>query len=70
MSLLNTDEDLGIPEEPVKSVEMEDVSATEMDTAPSVSEEEPAETETLAAQENQASSPIDMERNSPIGKLF
>jgi len=69
MSLLNTDEDLGIPEESVKSVEMEDVSATEMDTAPSVSEEEPAETETLAAQENQGS-PVDMERNSPIGKVY
>jgi hypothetical protein len=69
MSLLNTDEDLGIPEEPVKSVEMEDVSATEMDTAPSVGEEEPAETETPAAHENQGS-PVDMERNSPIGKVY
>lgn len=68
MSLLNTDEDIGIPEEPVKSVEMEDVSATEMDTAPSVAEEEPAETDTLASQENQGS-PVDMERNSPIGEF-
>jgi hypothetical protein len=62
MSVFNTDDDLGIPEEPVKSVEMEDVSANEMDTAPAAGDDEPAA-------EEGAGSPVDMERNSPIGML-
>jgi len=66
MSLLNTDVDLGIPEEPVKSVEMEDVSASEMDTAPCVAEEEPL----ASVSQEAAGSPVDMDRNSPIGNFM
>ncbi|XP_059471481.1 zinc finger MYM-type protein 4 [Neocloeon triangulifer] len=63
MSLLNNDDELPSAEEPVNSVEMEDVSATEMDTTPCTNQDEPIEG---AGPVEGGSSPIEM--GSPIEK--
>ncbi|CAB3362731.1 Hypothetical predicted protein [Cloeon dipterum] len=81
MSVFNADDDILSNDEPVKSVEMEDISATEMETAPcsdqdigctSTKGEIPPESGVPIEGGHPldgAGSPIEMDRNSPTEKM-